>query len=45
MMARDFGVSEQFVDRELHAQISAGRLNCRIDAVNGVIEVRREMGR
>lgn len=37
MMAKDFGVSKAFIDKELHAQISSGRLNCRIDAVNEVI--------
>ena len=39
MMASDFGVSRDFVDRELHKFVAAGRLNCRIDAVNGVIEM------
>lgn len=37
MMAKDFGVSKAFIDKELHAQVSSGRLNCRIDAVNEVI--------
>ena len=39
MMARDFGVSADFIDRELHSQIAAGTLNCRIDGVNGVVEI------
>ncbi|CAD6197119.1 unnamed protein product [Caenorhabditis auriculariae] len=39
MMAKDFGVSRAFVDRELHRLIGTGQLQCRIDAVNGVIEM------
>lgn len=39
MMAKDFGVSKEFIDKELHAQVSAGRLKCRIDAVNEIIEI------
>uniref|UniRef100_A0A915DDV9 26S proteasome non-ATPase regulatory subunit 6 n=1 Tax=Ditylenchus dipsaci TaxID=166011 RepID=A0A915DDV9_9BILA len=39
MMAKDFGVSKEFIDKELHAQVSAGQLNCRIDAVHEVIEM------
>lgn len=39
MMARDFGVSKAFIDKELHALIAAGQLHCRIDAVRGVIEM------
>lgn len=39
MMAKDFGVSKAFIDRELHRLISTGQLNCRIDAVRGVIEM------
>jgi len=39
MMARDFGVSTDFIDKELHSQIAAGTLNCRIDGVNGVVEI------
>ncbi|KAI1715600.1 26S proteasome subunit RPN7 domain-containing protein [Ditylenchus destructor] len=38
-MAKSFGVSKEFIDKELHAQVSSGRLNCRIDAVNEVIEM------
>ena len=39
MMASDFGVSRDFIDKELHRFIAAGKLNCKIDAVNGVIEM------
>jgi 26S proteasome regulatory subunit N7 len=39
MMAKDFGVSMAFIDRELHRLISTGQLNCRIDAVRGIIEM------
>lgn len=39
MMAKDFGVGKEFIDKELHALIASGQLNCRIDAVNGVIEM------
>ncbi|PIO63651.1 PCI domain protein [Teladorsagia circumcincta] len=39
MMARDFGVSRAFIDKELHRLIAAGQLHCRIDAVRGVIEM------
>uniref|UniRef100_A0A914DKG0 26S proteasome non-ATPase regulatory subunit 6 n=1 Tax=Acrobeloides nanus TaxID=290746 RepID=A0A914DKG0_9BILA len=39
MMAKDFGVSKDFIDKELHALIASGQLHCRIDAVNGVIEM------
>ncbi|KAI1715726.1 26S proteasome subunit RPN7 domain-containing protein [Ditylenchus destructor] len=38
-MAESFGVSKEFIDKELHALVSSGRLNCRIDAVNEVIEM------
>ena len=37
-MARAFGVTEAFVDGELSTFISAGRLNCKIDKVGGVVE-------
>ena len=40
-MARTFGVSVPFLDRELSSFISSGRLNARIDAVSGVIETTR----
>ncbi|CAJ0604250.1 unnamed protein product [Cylicocyclus nassatus] len=39
MMAKDFGVSRAFIDKELHRLIAAGQLHCRIDAVRGVIEM------
>lgn len=39
MMAKDFGVSKAFIDKELHRLIAAGHLHCRIDAVRGVIEM------
>jgi 26S proteasome regulatory subunit N7 len=38
-MARDFGVSKAFIDLELHRFIASGALTCRIDAVNGIIEM------
>jgi 26S proteasome regulatory subunit N7 len=40
-MATSFGVSAAFLDRELSDLISAGRLACKIDKVNGVIESSR----
>eukprot|EP00850_Spirogloea_muscicola_P010720 SM000064S19742 [mRNA] locus=s64:210500:212551:+ [translate_table: standard] len=40
-MARSFGVSTDFLDRELSSLIAAGRLNCRIDKVAGVLETNR----
>jgi 26S proteasome regulatory subunit N7 len=40
-MARAFGVTLPFLDRELSRFISSGRLNARIDAVAGVVETRR----
>lgn len=40
-MANAFGVSEEFIDRELSRYIAAGRLNCKIDKVNGVVETNR----
>ncbi|KAI9019440.1 26S proteasome subunit RPN7-domain-containing protein [Phycomyces nitens] len=40
-MAQAFGVSEDFIDRELYKFVAAGRLNCVIDKVNGVIETNR----
>uniref|UniRef100_A0A914X445 26S proteasome non-ATPase regulatory subunit 6 n=1 Tax=Plectus sambesii TaxID=2011161 RepID=A0A914X445_9BILA len=39
MMAKDFGVSPAFIDKELHSFIGTGLLHCRIDAVRGVIEM------
>ncbi|EGG15289.1 26S proteasome non-ATPase regulatory subunit 6 [Cavenderia fasciculata] len=40
-MANEFGVSVDFIDRELSRFISAGRLHCKIDKVSGVIETTR----
>jgi len=37
-MASAFGVSSEFLDTELSNFIYAGRLNCKIDKVSGVIE-------
>ena len=40
-MARDFGVSVEFIDTELARFISAGRLNGKIDRIAGVVESTR----
>jgi 26S proteasome regulatory subunit N7 len=40
-MATAFGVSTQFLDQELSRFIAAGRLNCKIDRVGGVVETNR----
>lgn len=40
-MAQTFGVSLEFLDRELARFIAAGRLNCKVDQVNGVVETNR----
>lgn len=40
-MANAFGVSADFIDRELSTYIYNGRLNCKIDKVSGVIESNR----
>jgi len=37
-MAHNFGLSHQFLDFELSRFISSGRLHCKIDKVDGVIE-------
>lgn len=37
-MAQEFGVSLDFIDRELSELISARRLPCKIDKVEGIIE-------
>lgn len=37
-MAKAFGVSVEFIDKELSAFIASRQLNCRIDKVAGVIE-------
>ncbi|KAI3421001.1 hypothetical protein GPALN_014628 [Globodera pallida] len=39
VMANCFGVSVEFVDKELFMFISSGALNVRIDAVKGVVEM------
>jgi 26S proteasome regulatory subunit N7 len=40
-MANAFGVSVPFLDKELARFISAGRLNCKIDKVGGIVETNR----
>ncbi|KAI8981668.1 26S proteasome subunit RPN7-domain-containing protein [Mycotypha africana] len=40
-MAQAFGVSEEYIDQDLYKFIAAGRLNCVIDKVNGIIETNR----
>jgi 26S proteasome regulatory subunit N7 len=40
-MSAKFGVGVDFLDQELSRFIAAGRLNCKIDAVGGVIETTR----
>ncbi|KAI8972986.1 26S proteasome subunit RPN7-domain-containing protein [Pilobolus umbonatus] len=40
-MAQAFGVSEEYIDQDLYRFIAAGRLNCVIDKVKGVIETNR----
>ncbi|KAI8335395.1 26S proteasome subunit RPN7-domain-containing protein [Chlamydoabsidia padenii] len=40
-MAQVFGVTEDYMDKELYKFIAAGRLNCVIDKVNGIIETNR----
>lgn len=40
-MARSFGVSTEFIDRELSRFIASGRLHARIDKVGGVVETNR----
>ena len=37
-MARDFGVSVDFIDKELYTLIAGRKLNCQIDRVSGVVE-------
>jgi len=41
VMAAAFGVSADFMDGELSHFIAAGRLNCKIDKVAGVLETTR----
>jgi len=40
-MAKAFGVTPQFIDKELARFIAAGRLHCKIDAVGGIVETNR----
>ena len=40
-MARAFGVTPDFIDRELSNFIYIGKINCKIDKVSGVIETNR----
>lgn len=40
-LATAFGVSTSFIDVDLARFIAAGRLNCSIDRVNGVVETKR----
>lgn len=40
-MASAFGVSTAFLDKELSRFIAAGRLNCKIDKVKGIVETNR----
>lgn len=40
-MAKAFGVTENFIDHELARFIAAGRLFCKIDKVNGIVETNR----
>ena len=40
-MATSFGVSVEFMDRELSKFIASGRLHCRIDKVCGIVETNR----
>ncbi|EFA83237.1 26S proteasome non-ATPase regulatory subunit 6 [Heterostelium album PN500] len=40
-MSNQFGVSFDFIDRELSRFISAGRISCKIDRVSGVVETTR----
>eukprot|EP00824_Muranothrix_gubernata_P015395 TRINITY_DN32010_c0_g1_i1.p1 TRINITY_DN32010_c0_g1~~TRINITY_DN32010_c0_g1_i1.p1 ORF type:complete len:528 (+),score=84.67 TRINITY_DN32010_c0_g1_i1:166-1584(+) len=40
-MARAFGVSEEWMDRELSRFIAAGRLNAKVDKVGGIVETNR----
>ncbi|KAK7869163.1 hypothetical protein R5R35_006618 [Gryllus longicercus] len=40
-MAKCFGVTVDFIDREVSRFIAAGRLHCKIDKVGGVVETNR----
>jgi len=40
-MATEFGVSIDFLDKELSSFIASNRLNCKIDKVNGIVHINR----
>jgi len=40
-MSFAFGVSEDFLDKELSRFIASGRLHCKIDKVGGIVETNR----
>jgi len=40
-MAKAFGVTEEFLDRELSRFIASNRLHCKIDKVDGIVETTR----
>ena len=40
-MASSFGVTPEFLDKELSNFIYAGKISCKIDKVSGVIESNR----
>lgn len=40
-MAKEFGVSDAFLDKELASFISSNMLNCKVDKVNGIVHVNR----
>jgi len=40
-MANAFGVTQEFLDREISRFIASGRLHCKIDKVGGIIETNR----
>src|SRR5690348_4609710 len=40
-MADAFGVSVDFLDRELSRFIASGRIHCKIDKVGGIVETNR----
>lgn len=44
-MAAAFGVSPQFIEEEVSGFIASGKLGCRVDRVNGVVEAYRPEGR
>lgn len=40
-MAEEFGVSVDFLDKELASYISANMLHCKVDKVNGIVHINR----